>query len=125
MKRWHLLVVASLVLSISVSSPSIWAQAKPATETLGGRIVAAADGLPLPDARIWIFDAKGSEQYTAQQNSTGEFRIVLPTGYYFVLIGALGCVPYAKEIWLRPGKPMNLKVRLELDLENLQSSRVK
>jgi hypothetical protein len=125
MKRNHLLIVALSVLFLPSLFSGVSAQVSPPAETLSGRVVASADGLPLLHTRIWIFEALGTRGYTPQQNSRGEFSIVLPEGYYFVFIAEAGCVPYAKEIWLRPGHPIKLMVRLDLDVENMQDSRKK
>ncbi len=114
-RRWSLAIVLTVVC-LSSTSTVLAAQASPPTETVSGRVVSSADGLPLPYSRIWIFEANGTKSYTPQQTANGDFSIVLPEGYYFVFIGDLGCVPYAKEIWLRAGSPMKLMVRLDLDL---------
>jgi hypothetical protein len=96
------------------------AQGGPATETLSGRVVIKANGKPTRGTRIWIHEAQGDGSYAAQQDNTGAFSISLPEGYYYVFIANLGCLPYAKEIWLEHGKPVQLMVSLEPDFGLMQ-----
>ena len=111
------LAAATFCLSSALAVAS--AQVEPVTETLSGRVV-IDNGQPDNHTRIRIFEAKSGKSYPVQQDSNGRFKIVLPEGYYFVFIADFEFVPYAKEIWLRHGRPINLTVKLEPDWANAQ-----
>lgn len=119
MKNKHLLLTS--LMAIYLGLPQILGgQSSPAatnqlTETLSGRVVLKFDGTPQSGTKIRIFDEKNDKQYTLQQNAKGEFSISLPEGYYVVLITDLAFIPYAKEIRLEHGHPINLMVRLSLN----------
>ena len=119
MKLRYLLTSAVLACTLSSFSTVVPAQTVPATETLGGRVV-IDNGKPDRGTQIWIHEAKTGKSYSAQQDSSGRFTISLPEGYYFVFIADFGFSPYAKEIWLRRGKPVKIMVKLEPDLANAQ-----
>ncbi len=118
MKRKHPLLIVLLVSYLALSSILTWAQTdpaptNPATETVSGSIVTILDRLPIKGTRIVIVDEKSDRLYTTQQNAKGEFSITLPEGYYVVLITEFEFKPFAEEIALERGKPVNLIVTLK------------
>jgi hypothetical protein len=93
----------------------------PATVTLSGIVVDLAEGVPIPYAHIWIHEQTGKVSFATQPDSTGQFTIQLPEGYYDVLVGAPGFAPFCKKIWIKSGSPIKLKVSLEPDFEHSQA----
>jgi hypothetical protein len=53
-------------------------------------------------------------------NINGEFQIQLAPGLYDLFIGSPGFIPFAKKVKIQPGKPTILKIKLQVDMENLQ-----
>jgi hypothetical protein len=53
-------------------------------------------------------------------NDNGEFSVQLMPGLYDFFIGSPGFIPYAREIDLRTCKPVELKIKLKVDLEHLE-----
>ncbi|HEY1208856.1 MAG TPA: hypothetical protein VGE85_05790 [Terracidiphilus sp.] len=116
------LIAALIVVGFTLLSDPAAAQVSASSETLSGRVVVCENNVPARGTQIWIFEAKGHEQYAVQQNSNGEFKISLPEGYYFVFIANLGMIPYAKEIRLEHGIPYKLAVCLKPDFEIMQDA---
>jgi hypothetical protein len=119
MKIKNLLILGLLAYCLPNFSTFASAQTGLAQEALSGRVL-MDNGKPDRGIQIWIHEAKTGKGLTVQQDSSGRFTISLPEGYYFVFIANLGFVPYAREIWLRRGKPMKLIVKLEPDWANMQ-----
>jgi hypothetical protein len=53
-------------------------------------------------------------------NINGEFQIQLAPGLYDLFVGSPGFIPYAKKVKIQPGKPTVLKIKLQVDMDNLQ-----
>jgi hypothetical protein len=86
-------------------------------DTLGAAISRAfvlvhGDGLV---GNTWV---KVNQQFDV--NINGEFQIQLAPGLYDLFIGSPGFIPYAKKVKIQPGKPTILKIKLQVDMENLQ-----
>ena len=112
---WTVLVVLLLSTSQYATAQKV-ARARP---SLSGTVISAIDGSALKNVRVWILDEYSEFQLIVRPDETGHYSADLQEGYYFVLIGSGGYVPACKSIWVQPGKPIELSVRLSPDHENM------
>ncbi len=116
MRRLRLLSVLLLLLMALLASRVALAQENSGKGTLDG-VVVDSMGAPVPTTIVWIHEQAGKASFSARPDRVGRFSIQLPEGYYHVLVSSAGFAPFCKSIWIRPGKQINLKVRLEPDRE--------
>ena len=60
---------------------------------------------------------KLDQQLTLNEN--GEFHIQLAPRLYDLFVGSVGFVPYAKEFRIEAGKPVALKIKLQVDMASI------
>ena len=117
----RLFAAAVLAALLSPGSPaSAQAPAPPATCTFHGHIsdslgAAIFRGFFLVHSYRWA----DSEQHL-KLNDSGEFEVQLKPGLYDFFVSSPGFIPFTKEIDLRTCKPVDLKVKLKVDLEHLE-----
>jgi hypothetical protein len=116
--RW--LTAVFLIFALSVGAPArAQTTASAATGTLQGRISdtlgAAISGFVLVHSNQWV---KIGEQVSVNEN--GEFQIQLAPGLYDLFVSYRGFIPWAKKIKIQPGKPTVLKIKLQVDMANLE-----
>jgi len=96
------------------------AQTNPPLEIIRGEVSLSNLNTILPGIHIWIHEERDRTSIVVQPDQSGKFTAEVSPGYYYVLIGVLGYAPYSKSIWVHHGTPINLKVQLVPDLENMQ-----
>jgi hypothetical protein len=114
------MLFSGAVLLIGLSSVEVRAQAK--TAVVMGQVVDRAESVPIPQAHVWIHGQGGGFYQQVDVEKDGKFSVVVPEGYYYVLIGSSGFAPVTKSLWLRVGSSTVLKVRLLPDSGNLQDN---
>ena len=87
------------------------------SDTLGAAI-SRAFVLVHGDGRVGNTWVKVNQQVDV--NINGEFQIQLAPGLYDLFIGSPGFIPYAKKVKIQTGKQTILKIKLQVDMENLQ-----
>jgi hypothetical protein len=116
-------LLAAVLLVTALSAGTIahcQAPAPAATGTLQGRI---ADPLGAAISRSFVLvysERWGNATKQVSVNDNGEFQIPLEPGMYSLFISSRGFIPYAKAIKIVPGKPVVLKVKLQVDMEHLE-----
>ena len=95
------------------------AQPAPVTGALHGR-VSDELGAAIPRAFVLVHGGPKGESQQLKLNENGEFDAQLPPGLYDFFVGAIGFIPFAKEIKTQPGKPVVLKVKLRVDMEHIE-----
>jgi len=115
--RWR--CVSCLLLLFWIASNVAFAQDNSKTGSFEG-VVVDAMGVPIPRTIVWIHEETGKASFSARADQDGHFAIQLPEGYYHVLFSSPGFAAFCKAIWVRPGKQIELKVKLKPDLENSQ-----
>jgi len=119
MTRW--LAAGLLILALALSGPAGAQSPAPAEKgVLHGRI---SDTLGAAISRAFVLvhrsgAAKESQQLAVSEN--GEFQVQLAPGLYDLFIGSPGFIPYAKAIMIPPDKPVELKIKLRVDMEHLE-----
>lgn len=117
------IAVALLVIALSYAAT---AKSQPPVTTpsptceLHGRL---SDSLGAAISRAYVFAHSGSWVERDQQltlNDNGEFSVKLLPGLYDLFAVSRGFIPYAKVIDLRDCKPVDLKIKLKVDLEHLE-----
>ncbi len=108
---WSIVLFAALTPCLLAQTP-----ATAGTGTLQGRI---SDSLGAAISRgFFLVHSEGRDKLDQQLalNENGEFQIQLAPGLYDVFAGSVGFVPYAKEIRIEAGKPVALKIKLQVNL---------
>jgi hypothetical protein len=108
-----------IVLVSSICSQTGGQSKRIIENALSGTVVAANNGSPLKEARVWVFDEYSDTQFVLHPDKSGHYNLSLPEGYYFVLIGAGGYNPASKSFWVFPGKTARFSVRLTIDEINV------
>ena len=93
--------------------------AQAATGTLQGRI---SDSLGAAISRgFFLVHSEGRDKLDQQLtlNENGEFHIQLAPRLYDLFVGSVGFVPYAKEFRIEAGKPVALKIKLQVDMASI------
>jgi hypothetical protein len=111
-------ITSCIILLFSVLTPGLLAQAPApaATCTLQGHIT---DALGAAITRGFFLVHSEERPELDQQvpwNESGDFRIQLAPGLYDLFVGSVGFMPYAKEIRVEAGKPVALKIKLQVNL---------
>ena len=111
----------ALCMIISANTPSSGsAQVESPKGSIKGSIVDQGEAAPIPQARVWIHEQSGRFSFEARPDASGKFTIDVPAGYYFLFVGAAGFAPICKSVWVKPDKPIVLRLKMGPDTENLQ-----
>ena len=113
-------IVWIVMIAISLFGNAAIAADESTTAGFSGVVVDVGEGAPVSNVHIWIHNQSGNGIYETLTDRSGHFAIQLPDGYYDVLVGAPGFAPFCKRVWIRPGRPSKLKVRLGPDLEKME-----
>jgi hypothetical protein len=118
---FRLFAVALLAaLSPAIAPTPAQAQTPAATCALHGRI-ADTEGAAISRAFVLVHSERwiGTDQHLTL-NENGEFQAQLKPGLYDFFAASRGFLPFAKEIDLRACKPLDLKIKMKVDLEHLE-----
>ena len=83
-------------------------------------------GAVIPNSYVLIrTDAREREhpvsvERTSRTNKNGEFKLSLDPGFYDIFVSANGFAPYCRNIRVRDGKPLKLRIPLSIDQLMLQ-----
>ena|SRR5579859_1154781 len=86
---------------------------------LVGDVVYAFDGVPIPDAFVFVRGWGGVGNKVVALDAKGGFELPLPPGLYDVLVAAPAFVPICKRIAVITGQSYEFKARLRMDEEHM------
>jgi len=76
-------------------------------------------GAIIGKAHVWIHEDHGNAEFTTTTDKLGTFLIDLPDSCYDVMIGSPGFQPFSKRICVHRDKPLQVKIELKIDRENM------
>jgi len=123
MLRFHWLAIPLVCALLLLLSPALFAQTPPAaskTCSFHGRISDTV-GAAINRAFVLVYSdrlEKVSRQVSL--NEYAEFAVELEPGLYDLFTASPGFVPVAKIINIRTCKPVDLKLKMQVDMEHME-----
>jgi hypothetical protein len=91
----------------------------PALATVSGRIVDSVEGTPFKDSYVWALEATGKFYKVAKAEKTGHYKVSVPEGDYYIVLGCSGYFPAVRAVFLHPGQAYHFSAKLEANMKNM------
>ena|SRR5271157_2943402 len=91
----------------------------PALATVTGRILDSPTGTPLEDSHVWILNASGEFYKVAHTDKAGHYEVLVPKGYYYIVLGRSGYLPAVRAVFLDPDQVYHFSAMLKVNMKDM------